>query len=182
MKQTHQQACVVGDWKRQRTGGSGGDCGTAMRQPLRWHQASDREKAWEGLWLREAHGTWVSPSLGMAEGRSPRSNQKEGELMVGRYRVDQRDTRVREKLETENDCGGCMRIEVQSEKLIDGTVVCDSCERLAFEREATYIVRCDDKQTRRDELDLIERTRGKRIRQSIEAVVLKLWPMREQLL
>lgn len=63
---------------------TGGYCGIAMKQPLRRHQAPDRDKAWEGQWLRERHERLSGYPLHcrMAEGRSPRETEEDKVLEI----------------------------------------------------------------------------------------------------
>lgn len=75
-------------------------------------------------------------------------------------------------------CLGCERIESHPVKLHDGRVACSSCEAWRAECEARTIMRMATVQERRAWLDGIESKRGKKARESLQALITTLWPSR----
>lgn len=76
-------------------------------------------------------------------------------------------------------CLGCNNIEVKPVTLVDGTVVCNTCEAWRHECEARMIAGMETLQQRREYLDIVERRRGKPAADALRVTMMLIWDQRK---
>lgn len=73
-------------------------------------------------------------------------------------------------------CLGCQQCEAGPVvTLVDGRVVCNTCEDWRQECEARWVCRLPDKQARVDYLASVEKRRGKEHADQLRAVIRAVW-------
>lgn len=77
------------------------------------------------------------------------------------------------------ECLGCMKIETHPVTLIDGRVVCSSCEDWRAECEAREVLNMRTLIERRTYLDAVEGRRGKQATDELRALIAALWEKRK---
>jgi hypothetical protein len=79
-------------------------------------------------------------------------------------------------------CLGCSAIETAPVTLIDGTVVCSSCDAWRRETEARHILSMKPLSVRQAWLADIEKRRGKASADKLRADMMRLWEHRKPIL
>ncbi len=77
-----------------------------------------------------------------------------------------------------NDCAGCNLIETNPVTLIDGTIVCLSCEAWRHECEARHILKTPGLERRRAMLGQIEAKRGAEAAKALRVTMTKIYQRR----
>ena len=72
-------------------------------------------------------------------------------------------------------CAGCNNIETHPVRLVDGTIVCSTCEAWRHECEARAILRLPSLNERRAWLDALEKKRGKEARDALQVTMGAIW-------
>lgn len=79
-------------------------------------------------------------------------------------------------------CLGCSCVETAPVTLVDGTVVCNSCEAYRAECEARHILTMKPITVRQAWLADIEKRRGKTSADKLRADMMRLWEHRKPIL
>lgn len=77
-------------------------------------------------------------------------------------------------------CLGCQHIDTHPVTLLDGTVVCSTCEAWRAECEARMLLDRFDLNGRREYLAHVQRKRGDAALQRLKALILQVWEARRQ--